>query len=134
MCERRSDSTTQPPNLPEPSGAFDHSFGYRVTEEGFKALAEYEKHHGKSVVRKVPLPDTVAEAIATEEWLEGRRQRRKQAREQGHRLVTVCGKWGGGRKIPDIRPMGLWLERAGFDLGRLCEVEVEAGTLTIRAV
>jgi hypothetical protein len=30
--------------------------------------------------------------------------------------------------------MGLWLERAGFDLGRLCEVEVGADTLTIRAV
>ena len=30
--------------------------------------------------------------------------------------------------------MGQWLERAGFDLGRLYEVEVEAGTLTIRAI
>lgn len=36
--------------------------------------------------------------------------------------------------MPDLRLMGLWLERAGFDLGRLCEVEVEAGTLTIRAI
>jgi hypothetical protein len=50
-----------------------------VTEEGFKALAEYEKPHGKSVVRKVPLSDTVAEAMVTEEWLEGWRQRRKKA-------------------------------------------------------
>jgi hypothetical protein len=30
--------------------------------------------------------------------------------------------------------MGQWLERAGFDLRRLCEVEVEVGTLTIRAL
>lgn len=88
MCERRSDSTT----LPDDPGAFDDSFGYRVTEEGCKALAEYEKRHGKTVVRKVPLPDEVAETIATEEWLEDSRQRRKKAREQGHRLVTVCGK------------------------------------------
>lgn len=130
MCERRSDSTT----LPDDPGPADDSFGYRVTEEGFKALAEYEKRHGKTVVRKVPLPDEAAEAIATEEWLEDRRQRRRKAREQGHRLVTVCGKWRGERKIPDIRLMGLWLERAGFDLGRLCEVEVGAGTLTIRTV
>jgi len=134
MCERKSDSTTLPPDLAEPTGPFDDSFGYRVTEEGFKALAEYEKRHGKTVVRKVPLPDEVAEAIATEKWLDDRRQRRKEAREQGRRLVTVCGKWRGGRKIPDIRLIGLWLERAGFDLGRLCEVEVGAGTLTIRAV
>ena len=71
MCGRRSDSTT----LPDGPGAFDDSFGYRVTEEGFKALAEYEERHGKTVVRKVPLSDTVAEAIATEEWLGDRRQR-----------------------------------------------------------
>lgn len=38
------------------------------------------------------------------------------------------------RKIPDIRLMGLWLEQAGFDLGRLCEIEISPGTLTIRAV
>jgi hypothetical protein len=30
--------------------------------------------------------------------------------------------------------MGLWLESAGFDSGRQCEVDVEAGTLAIRAV
>jgi hypothetical protein len=30
--------------------------------------------------------------------------------------------------------MGQWLERAGFDIGRPCEVEVEPGTLTVRAI
>jgi hypothetical protein len=105
-----------------------------VTEEGFKALAEYEKRHGKHVVRKVRLPDTVAEALEADAWHEGRRRRRKQARKRGRRLLTVCGKSRGRRRVPDLRLMGQWLERAGFDLGRLCEVEVEAGTLTIRAI
>jgi hypothetical protein len=106
----------------------------RGTEEGFKALAEYEKRHGKRVVRKVRLPDTVAEALEADVWHEGRRRRRKQARKRGRRLLTICGKYRGRRRVPDLRLMGLWLERAGFDLGRLCEVEVEAGTLTIRAI
>ena len=105
-----------------------------MTEEGLKALAEYEKQHSKSVVRKVRLPDTVAEALEAEAWHEGKRRRRKQARERGCRLLTVCGKNRGGRRVPDLRLMGLWLERAGFDLGRLCEVEVGPGTLTIRAI
>ena len=130
MCERSSDSTT----LPDDSGPFDTSFGYRVTEEGFKALAEYEKRHGKRVVRKVRLPDTVAEALETEAWYDGRRMRRRKARERGRRLLTVCGKNRGSRRVPDLRLLGVWLERAGFELGRLCEVEVGPGTLTIRAV
>jgi hypothetical protein len=130
MCGRRSDPTT----LPDDPGPIDNSFGYRVTEEGFKALAEYEKRHGKRVVRKVRLPDTVAEALEADAWYEGRRHRRKQARKRDRRLLTICGKNRGRRWVPDLRLMGLWLERAGFDLGRLCEVEVEAGTLTIRAI
>jgi hypothetical protein len=130
MCGRGSDSTT----LPDDPGPFDNSFGYRVTEEGFKALAEYQKRHGKRVVRKVRLPDTVAEALETEAWQDGRQVRRKRAHERGCRLLTVCGKNRGGRRVPDLRLMGLWLERAGFELGRVCEVEVGAGTLTIRAI
>ena len=127
MCEPGSDFTTGP----EPTGPFDDSVGYRVTEEGLKALQEYEKRHGTTVVRKVPpSPKTVT----ADDWQEHRRQRRKQAREQRHRLVTVCGKRRGNRKIPDLRLMGLWLEQAGFDLGRLCEVEIGPETLTIRAI
>lgn len=129
MCEPANDFTTQPD-----SGPFDDSVGYRVTEEGLKALEEYEKRHGTTVVQKAPRPGLVARARPTEDRQEHRRQRRKQAREQGHRIVTVCGKWRGNRKIPDIRLMGLWLEQAGFDLGRLCEIEISPGTLTIRAV
>jgi hypothetical protein len=134
MCGRRSDPTTLPPTLVEPTGPIDNSFGYRVTEEGFKALADYEKRHNKRVVRKVRLPDTVAEALEADAWNEGRRRRRKQARKRGRRLLTVCGKNRGRQRVPDLRLMGRWLERAGFDLGRLCEVEVEADTLTIRAI
>jgi hypothetical protein len=48
--------------------------------------------------------------------------------------VTVCGKWRSRRRIPDLRLIGLWLQTAGFDPGRQCAVEVEAGTLTIRAI
>ena len=86
------------------------------------------------MVRKVRLPDTVAEALEADAWHEGRRRRRKQARKRGRRLLTVCGKNRGRRRVPDLRLMGQWLQRAGFDLGRLCEVEVEADTLTIRAI
>jgi hypothetical protein len=82
----------------------------------------------------VRLPDTVADTVEADAWHEGRRRRRKQARKRGRRLLTVCGKNRGSRRVPDLRLMGQWLKRAGFDLGRLCEVEVEAGTLTIRAI
>lgn len=132
MCERRSHSTTLPHPLADPAGPINDRFGYRVTEEGMKALAEYEERHGKAVLRKVRLPDVVAEALADDEWRERTRQRRKEAQERGHRLLTVCGKWRGGKRIPDLRLMGLWLRSAGFDPSRQCEVEVEVGTLTIR--
>jgi hypothetical protein len=56
--------TTQP----KPTGPIAHSFGYRVTEEGMKAFAEYEERHGKPALRKVRLPDVVAEALESEAW------------------------------------------------------------------
>ena len=134
MCGRRSDSTTLPQSLADPAGPIDDRFGYRVTEEGMKVLAEYEERHGKAVLRKVRLPDTVAEALEDEAWRVRTRQRTKKARARGHRLLTVCGKWRGAKRVPDLRLMGMWLRSAGFDPGRQCEVEVEAGTLTIRAI
>ncbi|HUP23693.1 MAG TPA: hypothetical protein VNB06_12230 [Thermoanaerobaculia bacterium] len=112
----------------------DNSFEYRVTEEGFRALAEYENRHGKRVLRKVRLAKTVAEALEADVWHEGRRRRRKQARRRGRRLLTVCGKNRGRQRVPDLRLMRQWLKRGGVDLGRLCEGEIEAGTLTIRAI
>lgn len=142
MCERSSDSTTLPPTLAEflaerraqEANPDDDSLGYRITAEGLQALADYEQRHGRTLVRNLPLPDTVAEALATEEWHEERRQRRKEVRDRGNRIVTVCGRYRNRRKVPDLRLMGQWLEQAGFDLGRQCEVEVEPGTLTIRAL
>jgi hypothetical protein len=130
MCERSSDSTT-PPEL---FGFASQPCGYRVTEAGLKALAEYEERHGESVVREVALPDEVAEALEAEAWQDRRQQHREDARNRGNRLLTVCGRWRGGRRIPDIRLTGLWLRNAGFDLGQSIEVEVEAGALTIRAL
>jgi hypothetical protein len=65
---------------------------------------------------------------------ERKRRRRKEARARGVRLGTVCGRWRDGRRLPDLRMTGRWLEDAGFELGREYEVEVEAGKLTIQAV
>ena len=142
MCGRESDSTTRPAFLADtladrPAEApdpVDHSYGYRVTEEGLQALAEYEERHGRPLFRKVRLPDTVAEGLADEAWRERRRQFRKEARARGNRLVTICGRRRGGRKVPELRLIGQWLERTGFDLGRHCEIEATPGTLTIRVV
>jgi len=134
-ANHRADSlTARLAQYPAESTPFDDSFGYRVTEEGLRALEEYEKQNGKPAFRKVPLPDTVAEALADQAWRERKRQYRKEAHERGHRLLTVCGRQRGRRQVPELRLMGLWLQQAGFDLGRHCEVEVQAGTLTIRAV
>jgi len=130
MCERRSDSTT-PPEL---FGFPNQPCGYRVTEAGLKALAEYEERNGQAVVEEVALPGEVAEALEAEAWQDRRQRQRKKARERGHRLLTVCGRWRGSRRIPDIRMSGVWLKEAGFDLGQTIEVEVEAGALTIRAI
>lgn len=124
-----------PPETPSHSEApFDPTFGYRVTEEGLQALEEYEKRHGRPAVRKVPLPDTVAEALADEAWRDRQRHYRKEARARGNRLFTICGRNRNGRQVPELRIIGLWLEQAGFTYGRHCEVEVTAGTLTIRTV
>jgi len=130
MCERRSDSTT-PPEL---TNLLGQPCGYRVTEEGLKALEEYARIHGKEAVEAVPLPSALAEQVEAEAWLERKRRRRKEARQRGRRLLTVCGRWQASRRIPDIRLSGLWLRSAGFDLGQELEVEVEAGRLTLRAV
>ena len=133
MCERRSDCNT-PPELAD---LLNQPCGYRVTEEGLRALEEYAKVHGKAAVEAVPLSDApgdLAESIEDEAWQEHKRRRRSEARSRGHRLLTVCGRWRGRKRIPDIRLCGLWLKKAGFDLGQELEIEVEAGALTIRAV
>ena len=130
MCEHGSDCTT-PPELLD---LLNQPCGYRVTEEGLKALEEYAKVHGKAAVEAVPLSGDLAETIEAEAWREHKRRRRKEVRQRGHRPLTVCGRQQAGRRVPDIRLSGLWLKSAGFDLGQELEVEVEAGALTVRAV
>lgn len=118
----------------EPFGPFDTCFGYRVTEEGLRALAEYELVHGRPAFRDEPLAESVAEAVETEARRERTRLRRNRARARGRRLLTVCGRQQGGREAPDLRMTGHWLEEAGFGPGRQYEVEVEPGKLTLRAL
>jgi Toxin SymE, type I toxin-antitoxin system len=52
----------------------------------------------------------------------------------GRRSGTVCGRWAGRERVPDLRLSGRWLGAAGFDLGKAYEVEVQAGMLVVRAV
>jgi hypothetical protein len=98
------------------------------------ALAEYERANGKPAFTKARVSPATARAIESEAYRDRKRRRRKNARERGLRLLTVCGQWRLGRKIPDLRLTGQCLERAGFPLGQEIEVEVEAGRLTLRAI
>ena len=129
MCGRSTDSTS----LLEPSGPIDERFVYRLTAEGKKALEECERSNGKPASTKACCTSEVAEALESESRREGKRQRRNHARQRGARLGTVCSRWRAGRRQPEIRMTGRWLEAAGFDLGREYEVDVAAGKLTIRA-
>ena len=88
MCQHDNDSTTPP----EPACPFDDRYGYRLTLKGLQALQEYEELHGEAVARKVPLPDGVAEALEADDRREEKRLRRKEVRDRGHRMITVCGK------------------------------------------
>jgi len=130
MCGRSSDSTS----LPEPSGPFDDRFVYRLTAEGRKILADHGRSNGQPAFSEARCTPAVADALDSDARLESKRQRRKDARERGIRFGTVCGRWRDGRRLPDLRMTGRWLEHAGFDLGQEYEVEVEAGKLTIQAV
>jgi Toxin SymE, type I toxin-antitoxin system len=130
MCGRSSDSTS----LPEPSGPFDERFVYRLTPEGKKALEARRRANGNPPFTKVPCTSEVAEVLESVARREGKRRRRKQARQRGMRLGTVCGRWRNGRRLPDLRMTGCWLEEAGFGLGQEYEVEVGAAKITIRAL
>jgi Toxin SymE, type I toxin-antitoxin system len=130
MCGRSTNSTS----LPEPSGPIDERFVYRLTDEGKKALAECERSNGKPAASRARCTSEVAEALDSESRRESKRQRTKQARQRGARLGTVCGRWRDGRRQPELRMTGRWLEEAGFDLGRQYEVGVAAGKLTIQAL
>jgi Toxin SymE, type I toxin-antitoxin system len=130
MCGRGTDSTS----LPEPSGPIDERFAYRLTAEGKKALAECERSNGKPAFTKARCTSEVAEALDSESRRESKSQRTKQARQRGVRLGTVCSRWRDGRRLPELRITGRWIEDVGFDLGRQYEVGVAAGKLTIQAL
>ena len=130
MCGRGSEST----NLPEPSGPFDERFVYRLTDEGQQALAVCERANGKPAFTKTRCTPAVAEALNSEARRGSKRRRRKEARQRGVRLGTVCDRWRDGRRLPDLRLTGRWLEDAGFSRGQEYEVAVEVGKLTIQAI
>jgi len=130
MCGRSSDSTS----LPEPAGTFDERFVYRLTDEAKQILAEHGRANGKPAFLEARSSPAVAELLDSEARRERKRRRRKEARARGVRLGTVCGRWRNGRRLPDLRMSGRWLQRAGFDLGQEYEVKVQAGKLTIQAV
>ncbi len=121
-----------PPPRPD---RYQDQFLYILPPEEQYALAERTARkaaHARS--RAEMLPDEVAAILARrasrERWL----RRAKQVRAEGRRFATICGRWQGRQRVPDLRLSGLWLREAGFDLGQHFEIEVEAGRLTIRSV
>ncbi len=52
----------------------------------------------------------------------------------GAAVGTVCGRWTGSERVPDLRLSAVAGGRRGFGLGQAYEVEVRAGRLVIRAV
>ena len=102
MSGPANDST----NLPEPSGPIDERFVYRLTAEGKNALEDCERSNGKPAYTKAHCTSEVAEALDSEARGEGKRQRRKQARQRGLRLGTVGSQWRDGRLLPEVRGGG----------------------------
>ena len=84
------------------------------------------------------MPAWMRPPVAEPPELQARRRERsaraKAARARGRRLATVCGRFQGSGRVPDLRLSGKWLAAVGFGLGQRFEVEVAAGRLTIRAV
>ncbi len=102
-----------------------------MTDEGRKALEVCERSNGKPAFARTRCTPAVSEALESEGR---RRRRRREARRRGVRPDTVSARWRAGRRLPDLRMTGRWLEDAGFGVGQEYEVEVEAGKLTIQAV
>lgn len=49
------------------------------------------------------------------------------------RSITLCGKYNGNTRVPELRLTGLWLENLGFDIGRTVEITPRKGKLIIKA-
>ena len=81
-----------------------------------------------------PAGPAVVAALERRARREEKSERARRAREAGRRSGTVCGRWTGSERVPDLRLSGRWLGAAGFGLGQAYEVEVRAGRLVVRAV
>lgn len=49
------------------------------------------------------------------------------------RSITLCRKYNGNTRVPDLRLSGIWLEKLGFDIGRTIEITPRKGGLIIKA-
>ncbi len=133
MRNRTPNSTTcsTDPTSAEPLDA-TNSWLWFITEKGLRAngaanmrstaaslratAAELEKA-ARTLNQEVPTPPNGADEAPVQDFRRG----------------TVCGRYRNDRRVPDLRLCGLWLERAGFDLGRKYQVKVAGGQLTIHA-
>ena len=50
------------------------------------------------------------------------------------RYQELSNHWNRGRNVPWLNIRGLWLERAGFQVGDPIEITVENGVLTVKKV
>lgn len=49
------------------------------------------------------------------------------------RSITLCGRYDGRQRVPELRLSGIWLEKLGFDIGRTIEITPSEGKLVIEA-
>ena len=103
--------------LPQPTGTQDTEY------------EQSEEQQSAGSLRRL-----VGDFLEREARRRQRNARARAARANGRRFATICGRFQGHGRVPDLRLSGKWLAAAGFDLGQQYEVEVEAGRLTIRAV
>jgi hypothetical protein len=131
MRSRKTKSTNPPP--PAAAGPVEPPLSYDD-----RVLREILDAHERATGFRIDMQELRDSAVAAELDRAARRARKKararEARAAGRRSLTVCGRWTGRARIPDLRMSGWWLRAAGFDLGQAYEVEVSAGTLVIRAV
>ncbi len=131
MRSRKGHSTNPPP--PAAAGPCEPALSYddRILKE---ILDAHERATGVRLDMQDLRESAVAAALDQAARRARKRARAREAHAAGHRSLTVCGRWSGTARIPDLRLSGWWLRAAGFDLGQACEVEVLAGTLVVRAV
>lgn len=126
MCRPTRDSTT----APAPSGPTDERIVYHLTDAGRRALqAASPRCTESSVSASAPTDGAANDGSAQDD----RHEQDDEPAPERHRL-TVCGRWRHNSRVPDLRMTGLWLRKAGFDLGQKYEVQVEEGRLVVLVV